>query len=171
LSTNQTALFVLSRCTKMRDVIIDTNVFVLYLAGRINTNQIYRYCRNALYTEDDYHFLVNLLGNFDRIITCPNVLTEIDNLLNRITGDDKYTYLLLAKEIYTQSIEKYIATDTVSKEWYFSELGLTDSVLLMMASDSDLLISADSALCDYAKSMGIETFDFKEYLNEKLLLS
>jgi predicted nucleic acid-binding protein len=152
----------------MRDVIIDTNIFILFLAGQINENRIKNYTRNSLYTKDDYYFLLNILSRYDRIITSPNILTEVDNILNRLTGEDKYKYLLLVKRIYIQTIEKYIKTDTVSKNWYFDTLGITDSVILMMAKESELLISGDSSLCDYAKSLNIKTFDFKEYLNSKL---
>ncbi|GHT92609.1 hypothetical protein FACS1894140_4880 [Spirochaetia bacterium] len=91
---------------------------------------------------------MNILSNYDRIITSPNILTEVDNILNRITGEDKYKYLVLVKTIYKQT--------------------LTDSAILMMAQESELLISGDSSLCDYAKSLNIKTFDFKEYINSRL---
>ena len=152
----------------MRDVIIDTNIFILFLAGQINENKIGAYTRNSLYTKEDYYFLLNILANYDRIITSPNILTETDNILNRISGEDKYKYLVLAKAIYKQTIEKYIKTETISQNWFFDTLGITDSAILMMAKESDLLISADSSLCDYAKSLNIKTFDFKEYINNKL---
>jgi len=152
----------------MRDVIIDTNIFVLFLAGQINQNRIPEYCRNYMYSKDDYELLLKLLSGFDNIITCPNILTEVDNLLNGLTGDDKYKYLLLAKDIYIKSIEKYLKTKEVIQNWYFDTLGITDSAILMMAMESDLLISGDSTLCDHAKSLNIKTFDFKEYLNSKL---
>jgi hypothetical protein len=152
----------------MRDVIIDTNIFILFLAGQINENRIENYTRNSLYTKEDYYFLLNILSNFDRIITSPNILTEVDNILNRITGEDKYRYLLLVKTIYKQTIEKYIKTETVSQNWFFGALGITDSAILMMAKESELLISGDSSLCDYAKSLNIKTFDFKEYIDSRL---
>jgi len=152
----------------MRDVIVDSNIFILFLAGQINENKIERYTRNSLYTMEDYYFLINILSNYDRIITSPNILTEVDNILNRITGEDKYKYLLLVKSIYKQTIEKYIETETVAKNWFFDILGITDSSILMMAKDCELLISGDSSLCDHAKSLNIKTFDFKEYLNSKL---
>jgi predicted nucleic acid-binding protein len=152
----------------MRDVIIDTNVFILFLSGKINENRIKNYTRNSLYTKEDYYLLLNILSNYDRIITSPNILTEVDTILNRITGEDKYKYLVLVKTIYKQTIEKYIKTETISQNWYFDELGITDSSVLMMAKECELLISGDSSLCDYAKSLNIKIFDFKEYLNNKL---
>ena len=92
----------------MRDVIIDTNIFILFLAGQINENRIRNYTRNSLYTKEDYYLLINILSTYDRIITSPNIMTEVDNILNRITGEDKYKYLILVKTIYKQIIEKYI---------------------------------------------------------------
>jgi predicted nucleic acid-binding protein len=152
----------------MRDVIIDSNIFILFLAGQINENKIEKYTRNSLYTKEDYYLLLNILTEYDKIITSPNILTEVDNILNRITGEDKYKYLVLVKSIYKQTIEKYIKTETVAQNWFFDSLGITDSSLLMMAKDCELLISGDSSLCDYAKSLNIKTFDFKEYINSKL---
>jgi hypothetical protein len=152
----------------MRDVIIDTNIFILFLAGQINENKIGRYTRNSLYTKEDYYYLLNILADYDRIIASPNIFTEVDNILNRITGEDKYKYLVLVKTIYKQTIEKYIRTETVAQNWFFDALGITDSSILMMAKECELLISGDSVLCDYAKSLNIKTFDFKEYLNSKL---
>jgi hypothetical protein len=151
----------------MRDVILDSNIFILFLAGQINENKIERYTRNSLYTKEEYYFLLNILAGYDKIITSPNILTEVDNILNRITGEDKYKYLVLAKAIYKQTIEKYIRTETVAQNWFFDTLGITDSSILMMAKDCELLISGDSRLCDHAKSLNIRTFDFKEYLNRK----
>jgi predicted nucleic acid-binding protein len=152
----------------MRDVIIDTNIFILFLAGQINENKIKNYTRNSLYTTEDYYLLLNILSHYDRIITSPNILTEVDNILNRITGEDKYKYLTLVKAIYKQTIEKYIKTEVVSQNWFFDTLGITDAAILMMAKESELLISGDSSLCDYAKSLNIKTFDFKEYINNRL---
>lgn len=152
----------------MRDVIIDTNIFILFLVGQINENRIKNYTRNSLYTKEDYYFLLNVLADYDRIITSPNILTEVDNILNRIGGEDKYKYLVLAKTMYKQTIEKYIETERITQNWYFDSLGITDSSILMMAKDCELLIYGDSSLCDHAKSLNIKTFDFKEYINSKL---
>jgi len=152
----------------MRDVIIDTNIFILFLVGQINENRIKNYTRNSLYTKEDYYFLLNVLADYDRIITSPNILTEVDNILNRIGGEDKYKYLVLVKTMYKQTIEKYIKTEKITQNWYFDSLGITDSSILMMAKDCELLISGDSSLCDHAKSLNIKTFDFKEYINSKL---
>ncbi|MDR0876675.1 MAG: hypothetical protein LBN21_01370 [Treponema sp.] len=152
----------------MHEVILDSNIFILFFAGQINPNRISKYCRNALYVREDFLVLTSILDNYDTILTCPNILTEVDNILNRITGEDKNKYLSLIRGIFNRSVEKYIESQKSAAEWYFTDLGLADSSILTMAKDADLLISGDSRLCDIAKSMQINIFDFKEYQNKKL---
>ncbi|GHU07995.1 hypothetical protein FACS1894151_03190 [Spirochaetia bacterium] len=152
----------------MHEVLLDTNVFILFLAGQINQNRIPQYCRNSRYSRSDYYFLVDMIKKFDHIVTSPNILTEVDNILNRLNGLDKAVYIALAGNIYTHSIEKYLHSKQVAQEWYFESLGLTDSAVLIMARSCDLLISADSVLCDYARSLGINTFDFEEYKQNQI---
>lgn len=149
----------------MREVLLDTNVFILLLIGQIKPENISGHKRTSVYNKDHFDYLLGLISNFDHILISPNVATEVDNLLNNFTGDEKYMYLSLTRHIFKTSIEKYIQTSQVVEQWHYDTLGVTDSAILMMAQNCDLLISGDSELCDYAKSFGIEVFDFKEYVN------
>ncbi|MCL1946389.1 MAG: hypothetical protein FWF51_04435 [Chitinivibrionia bacterium] len=160
----------------MRKIVLDSNVFILFFAGNINPDRIGHYTRkkkdrknNLGWNIDDYNFLLNKLGNDYKIITSPNVSTEVDNILNGIEGEDKLKYLNFAEKIYSDSIEEYIESKSVfcnnyDTDYYLLyELGLSDFVVLEIAKKSDLLISADSKLCDRAKSLDINVVDFKEY--------
>ena len=75
--------------------------------------------------------------------------------------EDKNKYLVLSKVIYERSIEKYIETVKAANVWTYTDLGLTDLVILLMARQCGRLISGGSTLCDYACSMDIPIFDFK----------
>ena len=155
----------------MREVILDTNVFTLFLIGKINPTRIPSHRRTSAYTTEHYNFLINLLSNYDSILFCPNIATEVDNLLNdNLFGEDKYEYLLLTREIFSKSIEKYFETRNIVNDWHYDSVGITDTAILNMAKNCDLLISGDSQLCDYAKAEGIEVFDFKEYVNSLLAI-
>ncbi len=153
----------------MREVILDTNVFTLFLIGKINPTKISKHKRTSVYNIEHYEFLIGLLNEFDSILFCPNIATEVDNLLNdNLFGEDKYEYLLLTKEIFSKSIEKYFETRAIVNDWHYDSVGITDTAILNMAKNCDLLISGDSQLCDFAKAEGIEVFDFKEYINNLL---
>jgi len=153
----------------MNSVVIDTNVFILLIIGMINPKKIPDNKRTSIYNETHYNKLVDILAKYDKVYTSPNIVTEIDNLLNKTSGEDRYKYFKIIQEIINKSTEKYLASSEVVKNWYFQNVGITDSIVLLLGADSDLLISGDSEVCDYARSMGINTFDFKQYVNEGIV--
>jgi len=150
----------------MKTLVLDTNIFILFIIGTISPDKINSDRRTSIYKKEHYDYLLNIMKQYKNIITCPNIFTEVDNLLNQhFWGEKKLVYLKLLKEILDKSIEKYYASKDTVQDWIFEEVGLTDSVIIKMALESDLLISGDSALCEIAKSFGVQVFDFKEYVN------
>lgn len=153
-----------------KKIILDTNVFLLYLIGMIAQHKIKTHKRTSIYDVEDYEFLITTMNNFGsdlELIICPNITTEVDNLLNNtFQGYYKEKYVNLSKEIYKKSVEVYIKTiESIEQNTYY-DLGITDSVILLMAKNCDLLISGDSKLCDYARSMDIPLLDFKGIINQ-----
>lgn len=149
----------------MSEVILDTNVFTLLIIGQIKPDNIKGHKRTSIYNKEHYRYLLDIVNNYDSILISPNIATEIDNLLNNFSGEDRDLYLNITKNIFKVSTEKYIETKRVVDTWHYDVLGITDTALLLMAEHCDLLISGDSELCDYAKASGINVFDFKEYVN------
>ncbi|OGF58921.1 MAG: hypothetical protein A2Y62_04520 [Candidatus Fischerbacteria bacterium RBG_13_37_8] len=153
----------------MNSIILDTNVFLLFIMGLLNPEKISSHKRTSIFTVNHFTYLEAVIRNYKNILICPNIITEIDNLLqNSFTGDDKFRYLIITKEIFTKSIEKYYESKIVITDWEYERLGITDAVILRMAKEADLLVSGDSTLCDYAKSLGITILDFKKYVNDTL---
>ena len=70
-----------------KKIILDTNVFILYLIGMIAPHKIKTHKRTSIYTVEDYEFLIATMNNFGsdlELIICPNITTEVDNFLNNI---------------------------------------------------------------------------------------
>ena len=153
-----------------KKIILDTNVFILYLLGTIVPHKIAQHKRTSIYTIKYYNLLIEQFyatGNETLLLICPNITTEVDNLLNNtFQGYDKEKYVYLSKEIYKKSVEVYIKTIEAVEQNTYYDLGITDSVILLMAKNCDLLISGDSKLCDYARSMDIPLLDFKGIINQ-----
>lgn len=150
----------------MDNVILDSNVFILFLVGQIDPDKISSHKKTSIYTKDHYEYLLDLITPFDNILICPNITTEIDNHLNTFRGDHKRKYLYLTRKIFKKSIEQYTRTVSAVNTMHYDEIGITDSVILLMAKHCDLLVSGDSKLCDHANAEGINLFDFKNYVNE-----
>ena len=68
-----------------KKIILDTNVFILYLLGTIAPHKIAQHKRTSIYTIKHYDLLIEQFyatGNETLLLICPNIATEVDNLLN-----------------------------------------------------------------------------------------
>jgi ADP-heptose:LPS heptosyltransferase len=101
-------------------------------------------------------------------VVLPNVWTEVDNLLNRFPGERKWAYIERIKELTTQTTEKFLTTKRGVYSEYFISVGLTDSLLVELGKECDLLITADTFLSDIAAAHGIKVYDLVRARTENL---
>jgi len=151
-------------------ILIDTNALIILIMGRINPKLINNHRRTSIYDEQDYYNLIEFVKDVNRIITLPNILTEVDNLLNSDLGKYHYEYTKVFLEFLQQSNEKYFETKKIIESQHFLNLGLTDSAIIEVAKDCEFLITADSELSDFAKANSINVIDLVEIKNFKLRL-
>ena len=72
----------------IKGIIIDTNILLLYLIGRVDRERIPRLKRTAQFTSEDYDILLELVSKFKKVIATPNILTEVNSLANQL-GEPK----------------------------------------------------------------------------------
>lgn len=149
-------------------IVIDSNSLVVLLLGRIDPHQINNHKRTSLYDDSDYDILIRLIKDFKNVKLIPNVLTEADNLLNEMTGDLKEEYLIQLTDLMSKVDEEYIKSIEATNDYAFRDLGLTDTLVLLVAEKCDLLITSDSKLADQARSRNIQVFDLVKQKNERL---
>lgn len=148
-------------------VFVDSNAFIILIIGLMDLNLLATHKRTSIYEAKDFETLLAFIESFDKIITTPHVLTEVDNLLNDFSGNQKYPYIKTITELVKLTSEKYIRSIDVIDDHHFFELGLSDSIILHLRSEYDLLITADSNLSDHAKSLNILVLDLVEYRNSR----
>jgi len=146
-------------------VVIDTNAFIVLILGMIDTRLFKDHKRTSAYEDTDFENLISLVPDLSKVLVLPNIMTEVDNLLNDFRGHYKYPYIQAFTTVIKATTEIYLKTESILAGYYFAELGLTDSLILEVAKDCKFLITADSKLSDYAKSLSIEVFDLVEYRN------
>lgn len=149
-------------------IVIDTNALIVLLVGLIDTRLISQHKRTSIYDEQDFRDLVSVIESFDRLVVLPNVWTEVDNLLNKFSGDYKYLYMTKTCETMKASSEKYIMSLKGTESHSYYDLGLTDSLLLELAKGSELLITSDSSLSDFAIANNVKVYDIVKNRNERL---
>ena len=149
-------------------ILIDTNAFVLLILGSIDRGLIKTHKTTSIYSEQDYEDLLTVIGDLRRLVVLPNVWTEVDNLLNSLSGNYKWPYIDLMKELTTQTTERYLSSKSGTDSPYFISIGLTDALLLELGKDCDLLITSDSDLSDRAVANSINVYDLVKRRNENL---
>ncbi len=144
-------------------ILIDSNSLVILLLGFINPKLIDTHKRTSIYSQEDFYKLYKIIQKkgFDKLIVLPNIWTEVDNLLNKNHGYDKYNYVEVFKKLVTSTTEKYLSTKESCLKNYHQlyELGLTDTLILEIGKDCDFIITSDSVLSDYANALGIKVYD------------
>lgn len=156
----------------MKDILIDTEALVLYIVGTINgeyLNTNRKHKKISVYSKHEFDIVVSL-ANSHRLIASPNVWTEVDNHLNdNLYGNERYLYFQMMDKLISNSIEKYIETRVVLNEYQkFTEIGITDSVILELAKNCECLISGDSTLSNLATSNGLKVVDLKAIVADRL---
>jgi hypothetical protein len=70
---------------RQRGILIDTNILLLWLVGSVNRQRTSKFNRTQQFTVEDYDILLRLLEYFfPKIITTPNILTEVNTLANQL---------------------------------------------------------------------------------------
>ena len=149
-------------------ILIDANALVLLIIGLIDQNLISKHKRTSTYSKKDYADLLLVIRDFRNLVILPNVWTEVDNLLNRLPGRYRWQYLETVRGLTTQTSERYLASRLGVSSTYFISDGLTDSLLIELGKECDLLITADSSLSTIATANGIKVYDIVQRRNENL---
>ncbi len=152
-----------------KGVLVDANLLLLLYAGNCDIRLIGpRFMHLKAYTAEDYYALRYITGRFVRMVTTPNVLTEVSNLANKFIPDDKKKFypqfaeeMRLIEEFHHPSIQA-----TASE--LFPVIGLTDSVLLSVCREY-LIITDNLRFYANLERKKLDALNFNHVRTEYLL--
>ena len=122
---------------------IDANLLVLLIVGSVGRDLIAKHRRLRAYTVEDYETLVNLLDPVDRVFVTPNTFTETSNLLAQHGEPERSRFFDTLRFVIQESEEIVVASVEASSNRAFGRLGLTDAVLLEVATKETPLVTVD----------------------------
>lgn len=144
---------------KNKGAIIDTPLLLLYFIGKYDINRIKTFKRTEIYSEEEFYIIGNLiLGHFSKILTTPNILTEISNLSGQLPEKEKF-YEKLKTEINILD-EKYFPSKTLCENEKFSEFGLTDISIKFLANRKYLIITDDLPFVNFLQNKKIPVINW-----------
>jgi rRNA-processing protein FCF1 len=142
-------------------VLVDTNILLLYFLGRFSPREIPRFKRTQQFTVEDYGTLFLILKNFEKLLTTPNVLTEVNSFSGQLADPLRNLYFKrFASEIGLLE-ERYVESNRVAELHEFVRLGLTDTgILSFVSSGSHLVLTDDFPLSQRLQGTGIDVINF-----------
>ncbi len=140
-------------------LLIDTNLLVLCLIGRTNKRRIENFKRTSKYTIEDYELLEDLIGQFRRLVTTPQILTETSNLTD-LSGPEIKTLRGFFRNYVDTAHEAIPSGKAVVADSAFARLGFADAAVAL-ASESPMLVLTDDLTLSVALTQrGIDSINF-----------
>lgn len=152
---------------KTADLVIDSNLLVLLVAGLTSPAIIGRHKRLTAYDEEDFVQLLQIVRTSSRLILTPNVCTETSNHLRAIRDPDRTNLSLTFKSLIEDSDEIYISSRAAVGVQGFRRLGLADAVLLQLNQEGGCLLTADLDLYVAAVSAGHAAVNFMHLKDQR----
>ncbi len=150
---------------RTRGILIDTNILLLYLVGLVNRQRIPRFKRTAQFIPEDYDLLLQIVDGFQKVITTPNIMTEVNSLANQLGEPERSQCLIIFAKLISRIIEKYTKSNLIANQEMFSRFGLTDCGIMYLAKDKYLVLTDDLKLSLYLKAQGIDVINFNNLRN------
>jgi rRNA-processing protein FCF1 len=143
-----------------RGALPDANLLLLYFMGTYDAEQIQRFKRTEKYFPDDFYVLERMVNFFAKIVTSPNILTEVSNLSNQLAEPARTQYFSeFARRIHALE-EQYCPSSQACGHPYFTKCGLTDAVIIELSLNAYLVITDDFRLSNLLQAIGIDVINF-----------
>jgi len=148
--------------SRPRVLLIDTNILLLLIVGRIDRGLVARFKRTAdRFDSTDYDLMVRYLSHQMGLATTPHVLTEAGNLLAQLKGE----YQLHARQAFAKLSagmqENWQRAADLVKDDAFARLGLTDAAILSSAkSEAWQVLTDDYMLAARLMAVGVSVVNF-----------
>jgi hypothetical protein len=132
-------------------LLIDTNLLLLLLVGSLNPSLIRqeKITANQGFDEADFNQLRDFVGQFQKLVTTPHVLTEVSNHADKIKGANKGKFFQQFISLIEKLDERSGASKFLAKTDIFERFGLTDTAISLLAKENLLVLNVDFPLAGY----------------------
>jgi rRNA-processing protein FCF1 len=145
---------------KQAGIMVDTNILLLYFVGAFDPNLIPRFKRTLQFAVEDHATLIRILRLFDKVVTTPNILTEVNSLSGQLGEPIKSQYFEKFSSGITLLGEECVASREVAQMQEFVRFGLTDTGIIYLTRGKYLVLTDDFRLSQYLQSAGVDVLNF-----------
>jgi hypothetical protein len=144
-----------------KGILVDSGLLLLLFVGLCDRGRIQVFKRTKMFTESDFDLLQRILSQFDSVVTTPNILTEVSNLLGQLPDNlhGQY-YASFAAGLEGPVSEHYIPSKRLVLQSRFARLGLTDTGIIEQARHRHLVLTSDLPLYNHLCDLGVDVINF-----------
>lgn len=92
---------------RQKGILIDTNILLLLFVGIVNRERISKFNRTQQFTPEDFDILQEIILYFPKIVTTPNILTEVSNLAGQLSEPERSQCLKKFSQFILKLDENY----------------------------------------------------------------
>jgi hypothetical protein len=145
---------------KDKGLLIDTNLLLLLFVGLHSRKGIQRFKRTSQFTPGDFDCLAGVVRLFKQVVTTPNVLTEVSNLLGQLPEGAHFPVFQRFSLGIQHFQEQFLPSRELAQESCFPKFGLTDAGIVQSAKGRFLVLTDDFRLAGYLERRGIDVINF-----------
>lgn len=143
-----------------KGILIDTNLLLLYFIGQFNPSQIPKFKRTSKFTTSDFRILLFVFKQFHKVVTTPNILTEVSNLSNQLPDNLKQAFYSEFANQISAFDERHTPSASICSQDHFIKFGLTDSGIIESAASEYLILTDDFKLANFLESRQAAVINF-----------
>jgi len=147
--------------TKLRSIVVDSNLLLLLAVGLWNPRAISTHKRLGNVTFGDFEILRQFLSSFDSVVTSAHVLTEVSNLAGGASGESRAAIFRQLASLTKVLDERVVAASAIADDLEFHVFGLTDAVLSHLCSEM-LLLTQDGRLASHRQRKGFDVLTLRD---------
>ncbi len=141
-------------------IIVDANLLLLYFIGSYDNRRIGGK-KLQKFTIENFQLLAFIIAFFRKIVTTPNILTEVSNLSSNALPEKMQPdyFRRIAQQIPLLD-EVYSESKQVSSLPAFSKFGLADAAIIYEAPQKYLVLTDEFPLFGYLQSINVDAVNF-----------
>ena len=140
-------------------ILVDSNLLVLYLVGKVNRRRITQFKRTRSFRVEDFEILDGILAQFHTKLTTPGIWAEVSNLTDLQGTELRAIRQLIQKKLQLVT-EHYTPSSELAGTPAFHRLGITDAAIVKLNERPMLALTADLQLYVWLLDRGVDAYNF-----------
>lgn len=146
---------------KYSQVVLDTNLFIVFIIGYIDINLIPKVKRLSAYNTDDFNLISNIFDSSEKLVITNSIVTETCNLLDSLNNNYEYKVFKIMIEYLKNAHDKTINMIDIINNPAFIKFGFTDAEIYQLSNQGCVVFTDDLKLYHFVSNQGKIVYNIK----------